>query len=176
MIELIDSDNNVKLMALIICGIKYGDDNYLLYSIKRDDVDDNIFVSKVVKNSQGYVISNDFLGGEKEVLDLVVKRILSKDSISSLLDDGIEIIKDIDLVSVNKFSVSLCYVTTFSRDLIKDVMTNYGLLDINYVRPVVREKDVSGFSQGSVSSVFLVGFGVFIIVFCIGILIEIYLR
>lgn len=177
MLEIVDKDNNVKMVAFIICGIKYGDSMYVIYSLKRDSNDDNIFVSRVEKNSDGYVMDDDFVGGEKEAIDGVVANIINKISSEELDNRGIRIIRDIKLAGINKFSISDCYVTTYRRSLIKEVMVNYGLLDLNNDKKViVSEKNISSFSSGSVLSVFLVGLGVFILVFCIGILIEIYIK
>ena len=173
MIEIIDVDSNVKMMALIICGIKYGDNEYVMYSVKRDNVNDNIFVSKVVKNSMGYTMSNDFSGGEKGALDGVVNDILNKNSVIELSNSGVEIIKDVNLGNVNKFSISLCYVTTYKRILIKELMVNYGLLDTNYVKAVVREKEESYFSKGNISTVLVIGLGIVILIFCISIIVGV---
>lgn len=167
MIEIIDVDGNIKFMSLIICGIKYGEDYYVIYSIKRDSDYDNIFVSKLVRNSEGYVMDNDFSGGEKEALDEAISLILNKENVNVLRDKGISIIKNIKLGKVNKFSVTGCYVTTYKRSLIKECMINYGLLDVNREVPKVREKEVSYFSKGNISIFALIGFGIVILVFCI---------
>ena len=75
MIEVIDETTNQKLMALIISSFKYGNELYCLYSIKRDEENDNIFVSKLIKNSLGYTMDNNFEGGEKEAIKGAKKHI-----------------------------------------------------------------------------------------------------
>ena len=81
MIEVIDRDTNQKMIAMILCSICYRGDCYLIYCIRREKDDANLFVSKLVQNSQGYVMDSNFLNGEKEVLDNIVQRLLNRDSI-----------------------------------------------------------------------------------------------
>lgn len=173
MIEIIDVDGNIKFMSLFICGIKYGEDYYAMYSIKRDSEYDNIFVSKLVRNSEGYAMDNSFSGGEKEALDEVIALILNKENVNLLGDKGISIVNDIKLGKVNKFSVTGCYVTTYKRSLIKECMINYGLLDVSRNVPKVKEKEVSYFSKGNISILSLIALGGIILVFCIILLFQI---
>ena len=164
MIEIIDVDGNIKFMSLTICCMKYGEDYYVIYSIKRDSDYDNIFVSKLVRNSEGYAMDNSFSGGEKEALDEVIALILNKENVNVLSDKGISIIKDIKLGKVNKFSVTECYVTTYKRSLIKECMINYGLLDVNREGRKVREEEVSYFIKGSIFIFVLIGLGIIIFI------------
>ena len=78
MVEIIDKNTMNKVMAMIMGGFSYNDDNYIIYCVRREKDDANIFVSKLLKNSQGYVIDYNFDNGEKSVLDKVVQRLLSK--------------------------------------------------------------------------------------------------
>lgn len=162
--EIIDMDSNSKIVCLVICGIKYGDDYYVMYSIKRDKIEDNIFVSKLVLSSMGYVMDNNFFGGEKEVIDEVIRDILNKDNVRVLNNNKIEIIKNIELEGINKFSIDKCYVTTVSRRVVKDVMVNYGLISLDEKKVVVKEKELSTFNEGSISSLFLILFGIFVLI------------
>lgn len=175
MIEIIDDGSNRKFMALVICGIEYGDNMYVMYSVKREKDEDNIFVSKLVRNSEGYTMDNDFYGGEKEAIDSVVASILNKDSIDVLASNRVKIVNDIKLVGLNRFSIRCCYVTTYDRGLIKEVMLNYGLLDLTE-KTVVVEKESSGFSEGSISSLFLIIFGIGVLVLCVVMLYFIFLK
>lgn len=173
--ELIDVDSNAKMMSLVICGIKYGQEMYVMYSIKRDDDNDNIFVSKLVINSEGYVMDNNFSGGEKENLDEVITKIINKDSINSLNDNGIYIVKDFKLGSINKFSVSKCYVATYNRKIVKDIMDIYNLIDINNKRPVVQIKEVGGNNKGNFYSIALIVFGLLVLIGCIWVIVDIFI-
>ena len=164
MIELIDIDGNIKFMSLIICGINYGNQDYVIYSIKRDEEEDNIFVSKLVKSSSGSAMDNNFSGGEKEALEDVVKSIISKDNIDVLKSKGIALNKDIDLVKINKFSVMNCYVTTVRRSLVREIMSNYGLFDSSKKKTVVKERDVSYFSKNNFPVLLLIILGVVVVV------------
>lgn len=166
MIELIDIDENKKYNAMIICGIKYGSLFYVLYSIKRDDDFDNLFVSKLVKNSVGYTLDNNFSGGEREALDGVVESILNMDSRDRLKENGIELFSDIEFVDINRFSVTKCYVTTYKRILIDNCINNYDLVVDNKVPSVVvKEKEVSYFSKSNRPIVYTILFLIFLVVF-----------
>ena len=166
MIELIDIDGNIKFMASIISYIEYGGLLYVLYSIKRDEEEDNIFVSKLVNSSDGYVMDYNFNGGEKEVFDNIVRDIFNKDTIKELESKGIRIVKDIKLSSINKFSVTRCYVSTFKRNIIKECMNNYNLVS-DKKNIIVKEKKVSYFSKSNMSTIISIIFGIVIIILAV---------
>ena len=65
MVEIIDDNTNRKMMAMILCDICYKDDYYVIYAIQREKDEANIFVSKLVKNSNGYVFDYNFSNDEK---------------------------------------------------------------------------------------------------------------
>lgn len=174
--EIIDIDSNTKFMSLIICVIMYGEDYYVVYSIKRDEINDNIFVSKLVLSSVGYVMDNSFDGGEKEVIDQVVNDILNKDNINVLNKNKIQILGDIEINGINKFSVEKCYVTTVSRDLVKDVMLNYGLISVSSNMAVVKERDLPTFSKGIVSNLFLIILGISVLIISGGVIFNIFIK
>ena len=164
MLELIDVDGDIKFLSSIFCYINYGNSLYVIYSIKRDSDNDNLFVSKLVNSSDGYTMDNNFSGGEKEALDDVIASILNKDSISSLEEKGITFVKDISLSDINKFSVTKCYVTTFRKSLLNECMTNYNLVREKKKISVVKEKNVSYFSKNNFPIVLLILFGIAIVV------------
>ena len=167
MIELIDIDGNIKFMSLIIGYVNYGNQLYVIYSVKRDEEDDNIFVSKLVNSSDGYAMDNNFSGGEKEAMESVIASILNKDSIDSLNEKGIQFVQDINLSEINKFSVTKCYVTTFKRRLIKECMQNYNLVGYEKKKVIVKEKEVSYFSKNNFPSVLLIILGIVIVLIAI---------
>ena len=86
MIEIIDRATMQKMMAMIVCGLCYQGDCYLIYCIRRNNEEANVFVSKLIKGSMGYVIDTDFSNGEKEVLDGTINRILNKESREKVID------------------------------------------------------------------------------------------
>lgn len=174
--EIIDVDSNSKLMSLIICGIEYGEDFYVIYSVKRDELNDNIFVSKLVVSSNGYVMDNNFSGGEKEVVDEVVGDIFNKDSVEVLENNKIKIVSNIELYGINKFSIEKCYVTTVSRELVKEVMLNYGLISLDEKKVVVKEKELSSFNKGSISSFFLIVFGIGILIISVLVIFNVFIK
>lgn len=166
MVEVIDRKTKHKMMMMVLCGITYQSDSYLIYSIRRDKTSANVFVSKLIKGSLGYLIIDDFSNGEKEVLDSVVKRILNKNSLDELESDGFKIIKDIEMDSNISFDIDKCYVSTVSRDLIKECLIYYNLVNESmFNRPVVEVVEDKKFNEGFASSMVLIVFGIVIILF-----------
>ena len=165
MIELIDAEENVKFMATVISGIKYGNELYLLYAIERDNESDNLFISKLIKNSEGYVIDNNFSVDERDALDDVVLSILNKDPVDKLREKGISFVRDVYLYDINRFSVTKCYVTTYKKSLINDCISNYNLfVNKKKTAVVVREKDVSYFSKSNRPTIYLILFGLLVLI------------
>ena len=174
--ELIDDVDSSKMMAMILCGVRYKGVEYLIYSIQRSNHEANIFVSKLVYTSDGYIISYDFYNGEKESLDLIVKRILSKEDISSIEKDGYSLIKNIKLAGINHYDSNRCYVSTVSKKVVKDILIYYDLVT-DYVdrSPVVGVAPEPKVSSGFVSNLVLIFFGIFIVGLCASILIFMFL-
>ena len=175
--EVIDVKDNIKMVALILGGIRYDGHEYLLYSIKRDREEANLFVSKLVKVSDGYKIQHNFDNGEKEVLEKVVQRIISKEAYASLEKDGYSFIRDVNLVGVCCFDVHLCYVATVSVKLVKECMMEYGLVSEDIFKsPVVELKEDRVLNKGFVGNVFFIIVGVLVIIFSVVMVISIFLR
>ena len=169
MVEVIDKKTDVKMLMMKLCGIRYGDDSYLVYCIRRDERNANVFVSKLINGSNGYVLYNEFLNGEKNVLDGVVKRLLNKDDKKNLERDGFLFVEDVSMDSNLVFEIDKCYVSTVDRSVIKDCLIFYDLANNSIInQPVVEVKDdKSKFSEGFASSVVLIVVGVFIFIFCL---------
>ena len=167
MVEVMDRKTACKMVMMIMCGICYQGTCYLVYSIRRDKTSANVFVSKLIKGSLGYIIGDDFANGEKEVLDGIVKRLLNRDSIANLENDGFTIMKDINMDSNLTFDIEKCYVSTVLRKLIKDCLIYYGLVNESmFNQPVVEVvEDKRNFNEGFASSFWLIIFGVVILVF-----------
>lgn len=167
MVEVIDKDTNQKMMMMVLCGIKYQDDCYLVYCIRRDKEEANVFVSKMFKGSLGYVINNEFVNGEKEILDGVVKRLLNKESKEVLESNGFTILKDIELDSNLVFDIEKCYVGAVARSLIKECLIFYGLVSEKlFEQPIVEViEDKRKFNEGFASSIVLIIFGIVILIF-----------
>lgn len=167
MIEIIDQETNKKVMAIVLCSICYKGDCYIVYAIQRDNSDANIFVSKLVKNSQGYVMANDFDNGEKESLDKIVQRFLNMESKDVLKSDGFYILNDIILDEINYFDINKCYVSTAKKSLIKNCLIHYDLVSEKlFEQPIVEVVDDKRiFNEGFVSNIVLIVFGVLILVF-----------
>ena len=166
MVEVMDRNTKHKMLMMVMCGITYKNDSYLIYSIRRDKMSANVFVSKLIKGSLGYLITDDFSNGEKEVLDSVVNRILNKNSLKELESDGFNIIKDIEMDSNISFDIDNCYVSTVSRDLIKECLIYYNLVNESmFNRPVVEVIEDKKFNEGFASSIVLIVFGIVIMLF-----------
>ena len=171
--EVVDVKDNIKMVAMILGGICYDGHEYLLYSIKRSRDEANLFVSKLVRTSDGYHIQHDFQNGEKEVLDKVVQRIISREPAASLEKDGYSFIKNVSLVGVSSFDVHLCYVATVPVHLVKECMVQYGFMSENiFNEPVVELKEEKKFNQGFVGNLFLIVFGILILIFSVSVVIS----
>lgn len=169
MVEVIDKITGCKMLMMKLCGIRYGDHSYLIYCIRRDEMHANVFVSKLINGSNGYVLYNEFDNGEKEVLDSVVKRLLNRDSKENLIRDGYLFVDDIAMDSDLIFEIDKCYVSTIDRSVIKECLIFYDLVnDSIFNQPIVEVvQDKSKFSEGFASSVVLIVLGIFIFVFCL---------
>ena len=164
MVEVIDQDTLSKLMAMILCGIQYDKKRYIVYAVRREQEDANVFVSRLVQNSQGMVIDYQFENGEKEALEKIIQRILSKESKESLKKDGIVLFR-VQLSEINYFDIQKCYVTTVLVSLIKECMIYYELLDEQVLKvPTVEViESKRKFNEGFVSSLVLIIFGIVLI-------------
>lgn len=175
MIEVIEESSNTKMMALIICTFKYGNELYCLYSIKRDKENDNIFTSKLIKNSLGYTMSNNFLGGEKDALDKAINSILNKDSPKLLEEIGLEF-TSIELIGINKFNKDMCYVSTNKRNLIKDCMLNYNLISNINQTPIIKTRKEKIITKDKLPTIFIIIFGILIIITSLTIIFTVYFK
>ena len=169
MVEVMDRVTLKKLMAMILCGIRSQESSYLIYCVRRNKEDVNIFVSKLIKGSLGYVIDSNFLNGEKEVLDNIVKRLLNKEIMESLEKNGFSIIDKVELDSSLSFDIDKCYVSTVNRGLIKECLIFYDLVNESmFNQPIVKVVDDKRiFNEGFASSIVLIIFGGIVLLFSI---------
>jgi len=167
MVEVIDKNTFNKMMMMVLCGIKYQDYYYLVYCIRRDKKDANVFVSKMFKGSQGYIINSNFENGEKESIDVVIKRILNKEKLEILNNEGFYILKKVDLDSNLEFDMNKCYVGAIPTSVIKNCLMFYDLVNKKILeQPVVEvADDKRKFNEGFTSSIVLIVFGIFILLF-----------
>lgn len=174
MIEVIGNDNS-KRMAKIMCGIEYKNCLYVLYLIKRDENNINVFGSKVVKNSEGVsVIDSEFSEEEKVWLENISKRIFNKDSIDNLSSDGVKFVKNIDLHDgVNKFDIKKSYIATMDKSAI-DVCLMYYEIGNNEKKSVIKVRENKKNRHIKWGSVTAIVFGLFVLCFCIYLLILIF--
>ena len=76
---LIEDENGLSKEANIITSFEYGNKKYLLYAISKNENEDDVFVSELIKDSDGYDILKDIEDYSiKEELDEVIKRVLRK--------------------------------------------------------------------------------------------------
>ena len=169
MIEIIDQKTNHKLMAMVLCGICYKGDCYIIYAVQRGREEANVFVSKLIQNSQGYVMNFNFENGEKEVVDKLVQRFLNRESKEILENDGFSILDGVTLEEHSYFDIKKCYVSTVKKSLIKDCLICYGLVNEKlFEQPIVELiEDKRKFNEGFASNVILIIFGICILVFSV---------
>ena len=93
-IKVID-EHNIDRVANVICAIDVDGSDYVVYSIERDSDNDNIFVSKLVKNIN-------------ETSNIVnIDDSMEKDKMSSLVKELIKYAVDNDSLDQNDRKVSL---------------------------------------------------------------------
>ena len=169
MVELMDVNSNKKVMVLVLFNIKYINDNYVVYSIKRNSEEVNLFASLLVKNSQGYCLDHNFSNGQKNIVDSIVHKLVNKTSLEEFNEMGYEIFKDVNLGDINYFDINECYVTTMPKNLFMDFLEFYDVSKReNLVKPVITiKKSKKKFNEGFVQNVMLIIFGVALVIFCL---------
>jgi len=174
MVEIIDVNSKLKLMAMMMAGIQYNNDKYIIYCIDRGEGNANIFISKLVISSDGETFNNNFDNGEKELLDGIIKRIINKEDIEK---DGFKISNNFSLSDVNYFDIDKCYVATIDKKVIREVMIYYNLVTKKmFERPVVEVVDNDRkFDLGFVFNMFLIVFGIAVVIFCIVMVVKVFL-
>lgn len=165
MIEIINVDKS-KMMAMVVANVRYMKDNYIIYCVEREDDEANIFVSKLKLTTEGYTFNNNFLNGEKRVLENLVKKIINHYDIES---DGFVIKNDVKLSDVNYFDADNCYVCTVSKNQVKDIMICYKLVtEKTLEKPTVEVvEDKKIFNDGFASNIFVILIGIVVIIFSI---------
>lgn len=144
-IKVID-EHGIDRAASIMCGIDVDGTDYVIYSIKRDEENDNLFASKLIKNNDGtsnMVNIEDSM--EKSKLADIVKKLITysinndadKTTGVVTLADGKEI--KISGVLFNKeqnINVGKTYITTVKRAVTK-VGANFYSVEASKAEPVV---------------------------------------
>ena len=76
-VKIID-EHGIDRTANIICKFTIDDKDYVLYSIERDDENDNLFVSKLMSNNDGTANMVDIEDeNEKARISEVVKELIT---------------------------------------------------------------------------------------------------
>lgn len=171
--EIIDVDNNVKMKCLVMFCFRYGDGMYVVYSVKRDNSQRNIFISKLVVNSEGYTMDSNFTSDEREALERVVAKIINCCDRQILLDDGVKFSSDVKFSLVNKFSSSKCYVATYDNDVIEKIMKFYG---VTKDKSAVLIRNSSRVSSNNIGVILLILFGIAVIIGCLMVVIDIFVK
>lgn len=175
MVELFDDKNEVKIVVMIFGEFRYQGKDYVLYCVRREGDEANLFVSKLVRNSVGYVMDYHFENGEKEVVEEIIQKLINQVSLNELEKVGFSFLKDVTYDSILHFDMEICYVATIPRKLVKEMMIYYGLVtDKLFDQPVVdvlpsRKK----FQEGFASNIVLIVFGLFLIGFCFFVIYEV---
>lgn len=178
MIEVIDRDTMVKMMALILCGIRYEKNTYVVFAIRRDKIDANLFVSKVTKNSSGFTMDDCFSNGEKEVVDGIVQKFLNHVPREELENSGFVIIDDILLSGIQYYDINKCYVSTVPLIKVKEMMKYYSFIrETIFEQPILDvQEDRRIFNEGYIGNLFLILLGIGVIVFCVFVVMMTFLK
>ena len=178
MIEILDRNTGNKMMAMLFGKILYQEEAYVVYCVRRGQEDANLFVSRLVKNSESYAMDHHFVNGEKEVLEGIVQKLLNKLPILELEQDGFSLSSEITLTEGQFFDIQKCYVTTVPKKLIKDCMIYYGLVTKNlFDSPVVEVQDEKGyFNKGFINNIVVILFGIAVVIFCLVAIVDVILK
>lgn len=157
-IKVID-EHSIDRSANIICSIDVDGTDYVVYSIKRDEENDNLFISKLIRNNDGTsnMINIDDTT-EKSMLADIVKELVTyainndadKTTGEVTLSNGRKV--KISSVLFNKeqnINVSKTYITTVKRAVTK-VSENFYYMEYSKPEPVVE----SVFDTSSTEAVF----------------------
>ena len=127
-VKIID-EHGIDRDAHIICGLKISNVDYVLYSIERDEENNNLFISKVMNNFDGtsnMINIEDTM--EKNKLNDIVKQLVTyainndddKTTGTVNLSNGTEVI--INSLVFNKeqnINVTKTYITTVKKNVVK---------------------------------------------------------
>lgn len=154
---------------MLLGGFCYNDDKYVIYCIKRKDEEVNVFVSKLVRNSQGFVMDDNFFNGEKEALDGMVQKILNLTDKNVLESMGIVILDSVSLTGVNYFDSKKCYVGVVLKKMIKECLIYYKLVNKSlFEQPIIEViDDTRVLNEGFALNIGLIIFGTGVLIFSI---------
>lgn len=177
MIEVIDLDSNAKMMAMILGKIIHGNRSYVLFGIRRDQENVNLFLCKLVHNSQGLVMDIDFENGEKDAMDKVIQKLLNRVSVEELSKDGFQLEGNVSLEGSQYFDIHKCYVCSVAKGIMKDCMIRYGLVSEKvFFQPLVAVREEKKFfNEGFVGNLFVIFFGIAVLIFCIVIIFFVFI-
>ena len=134
---LFDRNNNVQKKANIIVKFNFEEKDYLVYSIEENEQNDQIFVSKIILNSEGKYFIDNVLLEEKNKLNNIVYNIvillpsevqkgISFDILSKNLDEkfGVKLSFDIPQFTLQEY-FSNCSVAITSKLLVSAAVNVY---------------------------------------------------
>ena len=134
---LFDKNNNLQKNAVVIVKFNLGGSDYLVYSVDENEHNSQIFVSKLVLNSEGKVFIDNILPEEKGKLNNVVYNIVilvpsdaqKGNNFDSLLKDlmdkfSVKLSLDIPSLDVQEY-YSNCSVAITSKILVDAAVKLY---------------------------------------------------
>lgn len=101
---------------------------YCLYSVRRDDENYNLFVSKLLVHNLGDVELIDLEENEKNKINSVVNFIIDNDDINILKNAGIKIIENIVLYDAENllFNTAKTYLFSLKFDILNKLKKRFG--------------------------------------------------
>lgn len=129
-IKIID-EHNIDRTANKICAIEVDGSDYVVYSIERDNDNDNIFVSKLINNiNSTSSMMNIEDGMEKEKMSSIVKELIKhaidaeedklNDEVVSLADGkNVKVISNVIDTKEQNINVQKTYITTVKKSVVK---------------------------------------------------------
>ena len=118
-------------------------------------------------------VNNNFENGEKELLDSIVTKLINKENLNNT---GFIISNDIKLNDINYFDIDTCYISTINKKVVKEILIFYNLItEKTLEKPVVDVlEDKKIFNEGFISNIFLILFGLIVIITSIIVLVGVF--
>ena len=145
-IKIVD-EHNIDRTASVMFAFDLEGSEYVSYWIARDEENNNLFVSKIIKNIDGTFNLLDIdLPEEKTRLDYIVKKLV-QDSVDSqddklttssltLSDGKVLKFKEVNFNKEQRINVHKTYITTVKKEVTR-VSEKYYAIDTSVLQPVV---------------------------------------
>ena len=102
-----------------VLNFEFESDKYCLYSIRRDNENYNLFISKIIDHGMGNIVLVDLNDDKKSELDNIVRYIVQNSDVDSLKKARINVLNDVSLYGVDNllFTSYKAYVFSIKEEM-----------------------------------------------------------